>query len=295
MRRLSAIVLMAVSVLSMVVPSVAQRRVTPVNNAATRTQSKNDMTNDSLRAIERRRARSVHYHDEQGNTYMVDTVTGVEWVDSALLPAAPKMKYPLISEASVGIDIWDGVMRMFGQKYGLTGVTMQLGMHNRYFPTFEFGVGNANNTPADNNYTYHAPLRPYFKLGADYNFLYNSDPAYRFTAGVRYGFSPFSFRVDNIDISQDYWGENTTFTLGPENCTAGWLEICFGLRVKLWGPIYAGWTLRYHSILHQSKSPIGEPWYIPGFGAASSSLTGSFTFTYVLPLSKNKLVKNDEQ
>lgn len=267
-----------------------QRRINPVNNAATRTQSRNDARADSARALELRRMRSTHYHDEQGNIIMVDTVTGVEWTDSTLLPKAPKMKYPRLFAINAGVDIWDPVMRVFGQHYGGAGAWVQLNMHNRYLPTFEFGMGSAKDTPDDNNYTYHGSLAPYFRIGMDYNFVYNSNPDYRFTAGVRYGFSAFKYSVSDIVLDDPYWGEQTRFEIPSTSVTAGWFEFSLGVTVRLFGPVSAGWQIKYHSIIHKSRPATGDAWYIPGYGTAGSSLGGSFSISYTIPLRRKEAV-----
>lgn len=274
-------------------PAEARRRINPVNTPATRTQNRNDARADSLRALERRRARSVHYHDENGNIVMVDTLTGTEWVDSTLLPKPPRMVYPLLNAVSVGLDIWDPVMRAFGQKYGLFGVWVNANLHNRYFPTFEFGLGCTDNTPEALNYTYKSSAAPFFRIGLDYNFFYNSNPDYTFTAGVRYGFSPFKFSVTDITLDDPYWGETSKFDLPSTSVTAGWFEFSLGLTVKLFGPVSAGWKIKYHSILHQSHPAGGDAWYIPGYGTQNSTLSGSFSIIYTLPLGgKFKSVKD---
>ncbi|MDE5642615.1 MAG: hypothetical protein K2I56_03900 [Muribaculaceae bacterium] len=261
-----------------------RRRITPVNNAATATQHVNELAGDTSVVNAARRARSIHYHDDKGRTVYVDTITGDEWIDSAAVLPVVKMQYPLWHSASVGVDIWDPVMRAFGQKYGLLGFQAQVNLHNRYMPAVEIGLGQAANTPAGMNFTYKSPLSVWFKLGMDYNFLYNSNPDYLFMAGVRYGFSPFSFSVSDITVDQSYWQEVLRPQIPAQHVTAGWYELTLGLRVKLAGPLSAGWQIRYHGILHQSHPATGDPWYIPGYGASGRSITGSFTITYTLPL-----------
>lgn len=261
-----------------------RRRITPVNNAATATQHVNELAGDTSVVNAARRARSIHYHDDKGRTVYVDTITGDEWIDSAAVLPVVKMQYPLWHSASVGVDIWDPVMRAFGQKYGLLGFQAQVNLHNRYMPAVEIGLGQAANTPAGMNFTYKSPLSVWLKLGMDYNFLYNSNPDYLFMAGVRYGFSPFSFSVSDITVDQGYWQEVLRPQIPAQRVTAGWYELTLGLRVKLAGPLSAGWQIRYHGILHQSHPATGDPWYIPGYGASGRSITGSFTITYTLPL-----------
>ncbi len=261
-----------------------KRRMTPVTTQATTTQSVNETASDTSRINAKRRANSVSYLNEKGQTVYVDTITGEEWMDSTLIKRVPKMEYPLFDAFSVGLNVWDPLMRAFGQQYGLADAWVELSLHNRYKPVFEAGLGLADHTPSGGNYTYRSPLSFYFRVGANYNFLYNSNPDYSFFAGVRYGFSPFSFSVDNITVNSPYWHETTTFNIPAQHATVGWFEFCLGLRVKLWGPLSAGWTVKYQAILHSSKCSYGDPWYIPGYGARSSTINGSFSVVYTFGL-----------
>ncbi len=262
----------------------SKRRTTPITTAATTTQAINETRDDTARINATRRARSTHYHREDGAIVYVDTVTGEQWIDSTEMKSLPKMKYPLLVDVTAGVDIWDPVMRLFGQKHGLIGFLGAVNLHNRYFPTFEIGLGQAKNTPAGKDFTYSSPLSPYFKIGADYNFLYNSNPDYKWFAGIRYGFSPFKWGIDNATPSPGYWGEVPPFAIEGQSATAGWIEVCMGLRIKLWKNISAGWTFKYHALLHESKNRHGEPWYIPGYGSRGQTVTGSFSISYTLPL-----------
>lgn len=269
-----------------------RRRASPVNTQATTTQSINETRDDTARINAAIRARSSHFHREDGAVVYVDTITGEQWIDSAAIRKVPRMKYPLLTAVNAGVDIWDPIMRVFGQKYGIAGLAFDLSLHNRYFPTFEIGLGTARRTPTGNDYTYRSPLSVYFKIGANYNFLYNSNPDYQFFAGLRYGFSPFAWAIDNVTLSGDYWDETVKFDIPSQHSTAGWGEFVLGLRIRLGGNIHAGWLVRYHMLLHESKNAHGKPWYIPGYGARGQAITGSFTISYTLPL-KNKNILVD--
>jgi hypothetical protein len=262
-----------------------KRRISPVNNAATETQAINEAKTDTARINAARRAASTQYTDDNGNVFYIDTITGEKWVDSTALKAIKKqMKYPLLHSSSLGVNIWDPVMRVFGQKYGLTSAWLEMSFHNRYKPIVEVGLGHANYAPADGNFTYTSPLSVFFKLGLNYNFLFNSDPDYQFMAGLKYGFTPFSYSINNVTVNSPYWGETAQFDIPAQHATVGWFEFTLGLRVKLWGPISAGWEFKYHARLHESKNQYGDPWYIPGYGTRSSALAGSFSISYTLPL-----------
>lgn len=287
MKRLSSVIILAIVAIMALVSSAQNRRhVTPVNNAATRTQYVNDTRGDSARALERRRARSIHYHDDNGNTIMVDTITGQEWIDSTLMPPPPPMKYPLLYAIEAGVNVWDPIMRIFGQKYGLIDFGVALNMHNRYMPAFEVGIGTASNHPNNHPYTYRSPVAPFFRIGADYNFLYNSNPDYKLMAGVRYGFSPFSYSVTGATVDNSYWDQSSTFDIPATHATAGWFDIGLSLRVRLVSNLSAGWSISYHTILHQSHPAAGDPWYIPGYGTATSSLSAAIRLTWTINLGR---------
>lgn len=293
MRGLAKVLLMVVAILcaAMVWGQSEQqrrerRRINPINTNATATQSINETRNDTSRINAAIRARSTSFVREDGAIVYIDTVSGSEWIDSATIRRGTRMTYPRWTALSVGVDLWDPVMRLFGQKYGVVGFWANVSVYNRFFPTFEMGLGMAKDTPADMNYTYRTPMSPYFKIGCDYNFLFNSNSDYKFFAGLRYGFAPFKWEVSDITLNSGYWGESTALAIPSQSGTAGWLEFCLGLQVRLWSNISAGWTLRYHSILHESKNVHGEPWYIPGYGARGNSLTGSFSVSYTLPVQR---------
>lgn len=274
-------ILYLLAIAAVALSSMAQRRINPVKNPSTITQSRNEIRRDTLD-----KSKLVHMHDANGNVIYIDTITGEEVVDSLSMPIPAKMIYPLFHSASVGVDLWSPVMRMFNTDYGLIGFSGQVSLHNRYIPTFEIGLGSADYTPDDNNYTYKSPMSVYFKLGVDYNFLYNSNPDYFFYAGVRYGFSPFRYQLCNVDINNDYWGENSVVDMPKQSATAGYLEILMGIKVTVFKNWALGWTVRYHSILHESHNTYGDAWYIPGYGSRGSAIGASFSIYYTLPVDK---------
>lgn len=276
--RVAVAVIMAVTVMEV----SAQRRVTPVMPDAPKTIP------DSERPKRLDRTHVVEQIDAQGRKILVDTVTGTEVVDSLLLPAPPKMEYPLLHEVIGGVNLWSPLMRAFGQHYGLGDVWAEVSLHNRYFPFLAIGFDNCNDTPDGSNFTFRVPVSPYVKIGASYNFFYNSNPDYKLQMGLRYGFTNFKWNVDNVTVNDGYWGEEGKFSIADRKSTAGYLEVTFGIKVKVLKSWSLGWTLIYHSILHETKSDVGKPMFIPGYGKRGSAVTGSFSLMYTIPLNKNK-------
>lgn len=281
MNRLLAF-LAALMFAAVIMPLSAQRRVTPVTPREP--GSTPQVTTNLKQQVDS--SRLVTTIDAHGNTVMVDTVTGLEFVDSTLLKAPPKMEYPLLHEVIAGVNVWDPIMRALGQKYGLGDVWAELSMHNRYFPFFAVGLGTINETPVDKNFTFKSPVAPYFKIGGSYNFFYNSNPDYRLQMGLRYGFTTYKWSALDVTVDEGYWGTPSTYSLKDIGNTAGYLEVTFGIKVKIAGNFSAGWTIVYHSILHESKSAYGNPMYIPGYGKRNGAISGNFSIMYTIPINK---------
>ncbi len=272
-----------------VVPQLsAQRRINPVQGASKELQGKNERRQEGD-TIDMSKIKQIQ--DAAGNVVLVDTVSGTELPDSVangLVPGGevPKMLQPLFHSVSVSVDVWDPLMRAFGQHYGLVEFAGELNLHNRYIPVVEVGLGQTDYTPEDNNYTYRVPVTPYFRIGCNYNFLYNSNPDYLVMAGVRFGFTRFSYEVNNVKVNSDYWGESTEFNLPRQACSFSYIQLAFGLRIKVFGPVSMGWYFRYKAKLHESRDNYGKPWYIPGYGSRKGAITGSFYVAYTIPLHK---------
>ena len=199
---------------------------------------------------------------------------------------APPTVYPRFTAVSVGVNVWDALARLTGQQYGVGGVWAELSIHNWFKPIVEFGFGMADYMPKDESYRYKSGMAPYFKIGLNYNFLYNSTPDYSVYLGLRYGISSFSYRIEDVTAVNGYWDESTTLSVPSQHATAGYFEFLFGLRVQIWRNISLGWELRVHKLLHQGTHLYGDPWYIPGFGTDGSLFSGAFSVSYTLPLQR---------
>lgn len=279
---IASIVLALTLCVGAIMSASAQRRITPVDPSpgtkGTPKETPVTPADDPSRLQEQR--------DSKGNIILVDTITGKEWIDTTLVNKQTRMIYPRIYCVAAGINIWDPALRIFGQQYGIGSVWGELNMHNRYFPTLELGLGQADITPEGMNYTFKSPVAPFFKIGASYNVFYNSDPRYKFLVGLRYGFSAFSYEVTDVTVSDSYWGTDETFSIPSQNATVGYLDVLAGVRVNLAGNISVGWDLRFHKILHENNPRYGKPMYIPGFGKRGATLSGSFSLIYTFTLNR---------
>lgn len=196
--------------------------------------------------------------------------------------------YPKLNSIIIGANLWDPLMRVMGQSYGGVGFSAELSMWNRLFPHVELGFGTANNTPEDMNFTYKGKASLYGKLGARYNMLYEKTSDYQVLLGADFGYSNFSYDIENITINSDYWGDPLTTSITGMKSHALWGELSFSLRVKIAGNVSMGWSLIYHFLLSEKKNKQADVWYIPGFGNPDNKFTGAFSVYYTLPFKKKQ-------
>ncbi len=199
--------------------------------------------------------------------------------------------YPKLNGVMIGVNLWDPLMKVFGQSYGGIGVSAELSMWNRLFPYVELGFGSADNTPEDMNFTYKGKSSLYGKIGAKYNFLYKKTSDYQALLGLDLGYSNFSYDIENVTINSNYWGQPVTTSINDMKSHATWADLSFSIRVKLLGNVSMGWSLIYHFILSEKKNPQATVWYVPGFGTRDSKITGALSVFYTLPTKgKNSMV-----
>lgn len=285
MRRLLTIIL---SVCCLIAALAQSRTVTPVTPVTSRPEApvKEKKSKEPKEKKSERPASVIESTDDLGNTILLDTLSGNEWVDSMAL-AQPKVVgniYPLFDAVNIGVDFWPAVNRIFGAEYGWAGLWARLSLHNRYFVAAEVGVSNADSRPEDMNYRYTSPLYPYFKVGMDYNFFYNSDSRYQIYLSFRYGLSRFKYSLSDVTVTNSYW-DTTTYPQFPTQTTVnGYIQIGAGIHVTLWGPIALGWAVKYQRVVHHSAETYGAPWSVPGMGLRNSELGISLSLIYTLPL-----------
>ncbi|MBR1803902.1 MAG: hypothetical protein IJ775_03230 [Muribaculaceae bacterium] len=196
--------------------------------------------------------------------------------------------YPLLTDVAVGVNFIEPVLLLMGQDYASVDVHATLNMWNRLQPVVEVGMGWAKTTPDDLNFTYRCKPSPYFKLGANYNFMFKSAPRYQAFLGVRLGYSTFKYDVTDVSYQNFYWQEVKQFDLKDISSNALWGEAVAGIKVGIWREWSLGWTIRYHGVFKYKSTENGRPWFIPGYGPRRRSVGFSFSLSYTLPLHRDK-------
>ena len=200
----------------------------------------------------------------------------------------PKHKAPLFGGLLLTADIASPVMNLFGQQYGNYEVALEADFFHRFFPVVEIGIGYADNTPDDNNYTYKCAPSLYGRVGMNYNFFYNNGSESFFSLGARYGLTYFSYSWDNVRIDEPYWGSEAIVSIPGQKAFAHWAELVVALRVQVYKNFYMGWSGRYRFMIGCGSSAYGEPMFVPGFGPSAGGFGFTYTIGYRLPIGGSK-------
>lgn len=207
-----------------------------------------------------------------------------------------EIEYPWFNGVSVGVDLYGLGAGVFGSDFLSSGVVVDVDLKHRFFPTVELGYGTTDSW--NNDGIHYKSSAPYFRVGLDYNALYKKKHGQMILVGVRYGYSSFSYDVntlpltdpifgeslDNPLVTDGIWGGTIPYDYSGQKGTMQWLEFCAGIRAHVWKPIWMGLGLRFRVKMSESKSPYGDPWYVPGFGKYGSNSIGvQYTLIYKLP------------
>lgn len=178
---------------------------------------------------------------------------------------------------AVGADLVGVGMRLVGCDWRQMEVLARINIKDKYFPIFEMGIGEADHEgrEIENRFKTRAP---YFRVGADYNFTKKHN-GNRLFLGLRYGFSAYNYDVLSSQLLTDpVWLQTAPVQYTGLHGRNQWAEVVLGLETRLWSIVRMGWDMRVKFRIHESVDPIGEPWFVPGFGKNNSSTIWGGTF-----------------
>lgn len=181
-------------------------------------------------------------------------------------------KAPLLMGVAVQVDLAGPVMKALNTKFDQLECGARINFRDKYFPLVELGVGECERD-GEQNANHFKTRAPYFRVGMDYNFnkKHNGN---RFFAGLRYGFSSYTYDFTNVDFQDPVYGGNTGLDLSGQKANMHWAEVSVGCETKLWSFIRLGWTLRFKARISEKDTPYGSPYYVPGFGKNGSTTWG---------------------
>ena len=197
-------------------------------------------------------------------------------------------RYPLLNGLIVGVDLYQPVSMLFGKKNINLQASLEVDFHNRFFPIWETGLGWADNTPEDGNFTYKTSPSFYNRLGVLYNINFNTTAPGYIYVGILYGFSVFSYDITDINIYSDYWATDYSAAIYNQRSRAQWLEPLAGIRVNIFKGIKMGFSVRYKVLLTAKNNPTTRPWIIPGMGKRNGGFDFTYSIYYHIPVKSKK-------
>lgn len=230
----------------------------------------------------------LHFYDKHGEP-LEEPVLFLAQTDTTT-SSRPQPVYPLFYSANIGLNFFDGVMMLFGQKYASFDLQASLSLHNWIEPVVECGIGFADNKPELGNFRYKNKPSLYGKIGLNYNFLYKSNPDYQVYLGFRAGYSSFKYEIADITINSNFWGQSNNFSIDNQRAYALYGQALAGIKVKLWKCISMGWSFRYGFKMKSKTGSNSNVWFIPGYG--TGALGASFSLIYTIPINTKKIERN---
>jgi len=182
---------------------------------------------------------------------------------------------------AVSVDI-AGIIQEAVSDYGQYEGALRINLKDKYFPIIEAGIGKASHDDAVSKVRYRSTA-PYFRVGLDLNLMKMKHDVNRIYGGVRYGFSKFEYDIHHPGLMDPVWGGVGEYDMENVSCNYHWAEVVAGVDSKIWGPIHLGWSVRYRKRIAHDNGPLGNVWYVPGYGKAGSIRLGG-TFNVIIDI-----------
>lgn len=155
----------------------------------------------------------------------------------------------------------------------------------RYYLAIEAGRWGRDFQTDMEEYTNHGN---YFRIGVDVNFLKKDPEKNVFFIGARYGHGKFS---ENLTITSvdDVWGSSTDSYVNTD-VKANWAELTTGLKVRMFGIFWMGYTARYKFLLGTNEARGFIPHDVPGYGKTYNESTWGFNYyiMFKIPVRKGE-------
>jgi len=201
-----------------------------------------------------------------------------------LVTEEPKLQF--FQGFTLSADLF-GILLKAMSDYGSVEAALRLNLKNTYFPIVEAGYGECSSTNDDTNIHYSTKA-PFFRVGIDFNLLRDKFQDNRLFVGARYAFSSFQFDMSGPSITDPIWGGTAPFSYHNANSNSSWMEIVFGVQVKIWRNIHMGWSARYKQELKIGQPQYAKPYYIPGYGTTTNTSCWGGTYNLIFDLNWGK-------
>lgn len=180
-----------------------------------------------------------------------------------------------------------GVGQWLLTDFGTLEASLRLNLKNTYFPVAELGFADCDVFEPNTDISYKTSA-PYLRVGFDINLLKDKFQENRLFAGFRYGVSTYQFDIAGPAVTDPVWGGAEPFSQKGISTTSHWLELAFGVQVKVWKNLHMGWSVRYKRELSSSKNNYANPYYIPGYGTTTNASTWGGAYYLIFDLNWGK-------
>lgn len=193
----------------------------------------------------------------------------------------------------IGTDVISPIRALTDDEFKGYEFNVDIDFH-RYYLAVEVGHWARDLKTDLEEYTNHGN---YFRIGADVNFLKKDPERNMFFLGARYGHGKFS---ENLTITSvdDVWGTSTDSYVNTD-VKANWAELTTGIKVKMFGFFWMGYTARYKFLLSTNEPRGFIPHDVPGYGKTYNDGTWGFNYyiMFRIPVRKDerKLIKAIEK
>lgn len=225
---------------------------------------------------------ALHYYDKHGNP-MQTPVKFLADLDTVTVEVKASPKYPAFNGVSLGLNFFDAVLMIAGQRRANLNLWADCSIRNWFFPVVEAGIGFSNARPDAGRFHFKTKPQFFAKVGMNYNFLYKSNPDYQVYIGLRAGWSSFTYDILDIQPGSEYYSESGPTSVSGLRSNAIFGEVLAGVKVKIYKFFSMGWSIGYNFNLYQKYSvPEYPAWFTPGKGAGTP-INATFSLIFTIP------------
>jgi len=175
----------------------------------------------------------------------------------------------------IGVELSGPVIFNFDEnKLNLEGY-MAYRLNDKYYAVIEPGYSSYKYS----QYNYEYRSEGFFlRIGTDINLIKPKNGTGKHFAGFgfRYGISLSTHETPWL-VYENYWGRIESF-LEPEFFHSHFLEAGGGVKAEIFNNIFIGWSVKVRFMLYSSAPQHNQPAYIPGVGAAGTTLRPAFSY-----------------
>lgn len=142
-------------------------------------------------------------------------------------------------------------------------MAMNVQLQDRFYPTLEFGYGQADCTAAGGSFSGKGGFG---RIGLDLSALKKNRKENILLVGLRLGTAVQGASLTDVRIWDTYWQQNTVRDFEHTIMTDVWGEVVGGVQVKVYKSFHMGWFVRLKILFTRNDNGEPKAYYIPGFG-----------------------------